>query len=44
MFKDCIDKIDVVNDRAERGVKFIKKYIGSARSERDLQDLLLGVN
>lgn len=43
-FKDFVHKIDVVNDRAERGVKLIQEYIGSAHSESDLQDLLLVVN
>ena len=36
--------IDVVNDRAERGVKLIQEYIGSAHCESDLQDLLLVVD
>ena len=36
--------IDVVNDRAERGIKLIQEYIGSAHCESDLQDLLLVVD
>ena len=43
-FKDFVCKIDVVNDRAERGVKLIQEYITSAHSESDLQDLLTVVN
>ena len=43
-FKDFIKNIDVVNDRAERGVKLIQEYIGSAHCESDLQDLLLVVD
>ena len=43
LFKDFIDKIDV-NDRSERGVKLNKKYLESAHSNGDLQDLQLVVN
>ena len=39
-FRDFIHNIDVVNDRAECGIKLIQEYIGSAHCESDLQDLL----
>ena len=44
LFKASIHKIDVVNDRAERGGQLIQEYIASAHSKGDLQDLLLVVN
>ena len=43
-FERFIKKIDVVNDRAERGVKLIQEFISSSRTEEDLQDLLHVVN
>ena len=39
-----IYNIDVVNDRAKRGVKLIQEYIGSAHCESDLQEILLAVD
>ena len=39
-FKAFIEGIDVVNDRAERGVKLIQDFVHASRNEEDLQDLL----
>ena len=43
-FQTYIKNIDVVNDRAERGVKLIQDFVKSSRNENDLQDLLLVVD
>ena len=43
-FKDFLCKLDVVNDRAERGVKLIQDFIDTSHSESTLQDLLIVVS
>ena len=35
-FQTYIKNIDVVNDRAERGVKLIQDFVKSSRNENDL--------
>ena len=43
-FKAFIQSLDVLNDRAERGIKLIQGYISVPRNEKDLQETLAVVD
>ena len=40
-FRNFARNIDVVNDRAERGIKLIQDFIHSSRNEEHLQNLII---